>query len=56
LTAHWAINADADEAFVRHHGGLADALRRVLNNVYALTASRTGFVPFERPEHRPPFT
>jgi hypothetical protein len=49
------INADADEAFVRHHGGLADVLRRVLNNVYALTASRTGFVPVERPEHRPPF-
>lgn len=52
--ADWVINADADEAFVWRHGNLAAALRRVPSHVYVLTASRTDFVPFGRPERQSP--
>ena len=52
--ADWVINGDADEFFVWRPGTLRESLASIPDAVSAFHADRVDFVPFDRPNRKPP--
>ena len=52
--ADWVINADADEFFVWKSGTLRESFSAIPDTVRAFHANRVDFVPFDRPNRKPP--